>query len=110
MEALGKDYITGLSILGGEPFEEENKGTVQKILEDIRDNFPNKSVWCYSGFTYEELVSTSRKILEKIDVLVDGAFEVEKRNLRLKFRGSENQRIIDVQKSLKSGMAVGFEV
>ncbi len=110
MEALDKDYIEGLSILGGEPFEEENKGTVNKILREIRDTFPNKSVWCYSGFTFEELIENSRSVLENIDVLVDGAFVEARKNLRLKFRGSENQRIIDVKKSLERSEVVEFAV
>lgn len=104
IDALSHDYIEGFSLLGGEPFEKENRETVFEILKTIREKFPDKTIWCYSGFTFEELLeSGAGNILELLDVLVDGAFVVEKKNLSLKFRGSENQRIIDVKKTLESG-------
>ena len=81
--------------------EKENRVAVQYILKTIKEHFPNKTVWCYSGFTFEELVGECEDILKYIDVLVDGAFVAEKKNLKLKFRGSENQRIINVKKSLE---------
>ena len=99
--AMDKEYIKGFSLLGGEPFEKENRETVKYILKTIKGRFPNKTVWCYSGFTFEELVGEWEDILKYIDVLVDGAFVAEKKNLKLKFRGSENQRIINVKKSLE---------
>lgn len=99
--AMDKEYIKGFSLLGGEPFEKENRVAVQYILKTIKGHFPNKTVWCYSGFTFEELVGECEDILKYIDVLVDGAFVAEKKNLKLKFRGSENQRIINVKKSLE---------
>ena len=74
---------------------------VEELLKTIKEHFPNKTVWCYSGFTFEELVGECEDILKYIDVLVDGAFVAEKKNLKLKFRGSENQRIINVKKSLE---------
>lgn len=110
IEALDKEYIEGFSILGGEPFEKENRETVYSVIRDIKERFPNKTIWCYSGFTFEELLESSRNILELVDVLVDGAFLEEKKNLKLKFRGSENQRIIDVKKSLEKGETVELEV
>ena len=110
LEALDKEYIEGFSILGGEPFENENKETVYNVIRTVKEKFPQKTIWCYSGFTFEELAESSRNILELIDVLVDGAFVEEKKNLRLKFRGSENQRIIDVKKSLEKGETVEFEI
>lgn len=104
IDALSHDYIEGFSLLGGEPFEKENRETVFEILKIIREKFPDKTIWCYSGFTFEELLeSGAGNILELLDVLVDGAFVLEKKNLSLKFRGSENQRIIDVKKTLESG-------
>lgn len=104
IDALSHDYIEGFSLLGGEPFEKENRETVFEILKTIREKFPDKTIWCYSGFTFEELLeSGAGNILELLDVLVDGAFVLEKKNLSLKFRGSENQRIIDVKKTLESG-------
>lgn len=110
LEALEKKYIEGFSLLGGEPFEKENRETVFNILRTVREGFPYKNIWCYSGFTFEELKDSARDILELIDVLVDGAFVEEKKNLKLKFRGSENQRIIDVKKSLNNNAVVEFEV
>ena len=87
-------------MLGGEPFEPENRETVLNILRTVREHFPNKTIWCYSGFLFEELKKSAGPLLELVDVLVDGRFIEEKKNLRLKFRGSENQRLIDVRKSL----------
>lgn len=106
IEALDKDYIEGFSLLGGEPFEPENKETVKNILRTIKERFPRKTIWCYSGFTFETLKETSLPVLEYVDVLVDGPFIEEKKNLRLKFRGSENQRLIDVKKSLKENKII----
>lgn len=100
--ALDKEYIKGFSLLGGEPFEKENRETVQYILKNIKERFPDKTVWCYSGFTFEELCGECEDILKYIDVLVDGPFVSEKKNLKLKFRGSENQRIVNVRKSLEN--------
>lgn len=110
IEALSKDYIEGFSILGGEPFEPENREMVFNIVRMVKEKFPEKTIWCYSGFVFEELCESARSILEYIDVLVDGEFIDEKKNLRLKFRGSENQRIIDVKESLKSGAVTEFEL
>ncbi len=110
LEALDKEYIEGFSILGGEPFENENKETVYNVIRTVKEKFPQKTIWCYSGFCFEELAESSRNILELVDVLVDGPFVEEKKNLRLKFRGSENQRIIDVKKSLEKGETVEFEI
>ncbi len=110
IEALNKDYIEGFSLLGGEPFEPENRETVLKIVKQIKEEFPRKTIWCYSGFKFEELAESARNILEYIDVLVDGEFIDEKKNLKLKFRGSENQRVIDVRKSLKRGAVTELDL
>lgn len=98
---LSLDEVEGLTILGGEPFE--NTLGLLEVLEEIR-RYSDKSIWVYSGFTYEvlEKIPQARKILSLIDVLVDGEFIEEKKDLTLKFRGSSNQRIIDVKKSLKN--------
>lgn len=106
LSALDHDYIEGFSLLGGEPFEPENRETVQRILTAIREKFPHKTIWCYTGNRYEQMIEEARGIIECLDVLVDGEFVEEKKNLRLKFRGSENQRVIDVKKSLESGSVV----
>lgn len=104
-EMLRLDYIHGLTILGGEPFEPENQRGLLPFLRKIRQEFPHKSIWIYSGFTYEELkdeqsrchCEATDEILSLSDVLVDGRFDESKKDLSLKFRGSSNQRIIDLK-------------
>lgn len=108
---LNADYITGLSILGGEPFEPENQRALLPLLRQVKERYPGKNIWCYTGYLFDrELLKESRarcevtdEILSLTDVLVDGEFIQEQRNISLRFRGSENQRIIDVPKSLKEG-------
>ena len=111
MQALDREYIEGFTVLGGEPFEDENTGAVYHVIRKVRNMFPKKSIWCYSGFTFEELKEKegARNILEMIDVLVDGPFVEEKKNLKLRFRGSENQRILDVKKSLTADRAIELD-
>lgn len=96
---LKSDEISGLSILGGEPFESAND--LINILNDIKNKI-NKNIWIYSGYTFEYLMKNPvyKQLLEKVDVLVDGPFIESKKDLKLKFRGSSNQRIIDVKSSL----------
>ena len=107
---LSKPYIKGLSILGGEPFEPENVECLTNICYFIKHNqeYANKDIWCWTGHTYESLIKNgqSRELLEQIDVLVDGEFMQELHDPALKFRGSSNQRIIDVKKSLASKQVV----
>lgn len=108
---LNADYISGLSILGGEPFEPENQRALLPLLRQVKERYPGKNIWCYTGYLFDrELLKESRarcevtdEILSLTDVLVDGEFIQEQRNISLRFRGSENQRIIDVPKSLKEG-------
>jgi anaerobic ribonucleoside-triphosphate reductase activating protein len=116
-EALDKSYIEGFSLLGGEPFEPENQPKVCEILAHIKNKLPNKNVWCYTGFDFEkQLLSgtvgnkeTVLEILKNIDVLVDGKFVEELKSPDLLFRGSSNQRIIDVKPSLEQGKAIWLE-
>lgn len=108
---LNADYISGLSILGGEPFEPENQRALLPLFRQVKERYPGKNIWCYTGYLFDrELLKESRarcevtdEILSLTDVLVDGEFIQEQRNISLRFRGSENQRIIDVPKSLKEG-------
>ena len=108
---LAPDYITGLTLLGGEPFEPENQEGLIKLLKAVKQKYPNKTIWCYTGFVYDkELLGKSRAVTEYtkqmlslIDVLVDGRFVEDLKDITLRFRGSSNQRLIDVQKSLKTG-------
>ena len=102
---LKSDEISGLSILGGEPFDSEND--LINILNDIKNKI-NKNIWIYSGYTFEYLIENPvyKQLLEKVDVLVDGPFIESKKDLKLKFRGSSNQRIIDVKSSLINDKAI----
>lgn len=110
IKALEPDYISGFSLLGGEPFEPENQPELICLLKRIKSEYPDKDIWCYTGFLFdEELLGNSRantehtrEMLALIDVLVDGRFVEELKDITLKFRGSANQRVIDVKKSLQT--------
>ena len=114
---LSESYIQGLTLLGGEPFEPENQRELLPFLKEVKRRFPDKNIWAFSGFTYEELTSKgshpncecTNEILSIIDVLVDGRFVEEKKNLSLIFRGSSNQRLIDMNKTRREGKVVTFE-
>ena len=118
IEALKPDYIKGLTLLGGEPFEPENQKSLLPFVKRVRETYPDKTIWGYSGYTFDnELLGDSRahcectrELLEHIDILVDGEFKEDLKNLSLKFRGSSNQRIIDVQRSLRDGAVVMSEI
>lgn len=111
LEMLAPDYIDGLTLLGGEPMEADNQRALLPFLKKVRERYPHKNIWCYTGYTLEtDLQSDSRarcevtdEILTLIDVLVDGEFIEEKKNISLAFRGSENQRIIDLPRTLANG-------
>lgn len=106
---MGKsENITGYSILGGEPMDQLADDMLLKTLQQIKRQ-TGKSVWLWSGFRFEEMNEKQREILKYVDILVDGQFVDEKKNLNLLFRGSENQRILDAQKSLRSNQAVIWE-
>ena len=111
LDGLAPSYIKGLSLLGGEPFHPDNQAAVLELVRQARAAYPGLNIWCYSGYLFEDLSAGrvgahSRTLLEQLDVLVDGPFVAEKKNLSLRFRGSENQRIIQVQPSLKEGQIV----
>ena len=113
IESLRPDYVDGITLLGGEPFEPENQRELVKLLRRIKKELPQKTVWSFSGYTYEELTGDSRAVCEvtnemlsMLDVLVDGEFVDAKRNISLRFRGSENQRLIDMNKTRKEGKIV----
>lgn len=113
VDAINKDYIEGFSLLGGEPFEPENQAGIYKVLKAVKEKCPEKTVWCYSGFLFEELLSGKigdkdlvLKCLKLIDVLVDGKFVEALKSPSLLFRGSSNQRIIDVKKSILQGEVI----
>ncbi|MBQ8430927.1 MAG: anaerobic ribonucleoside-triphosphate reductase activating protein [Clostridia bacterium] len=114
LNLLKPSYIKGLTILGGEPFEPENQEQLIKLCEKVKREYPTKDIWCFTGFTLDnEILGESRAsginartLLSYIDILVDGRFVNELKNISLKFRGSSNQRIIDVKKTLKEGKII----
>ncbi len=97
-------WIHGLSLLGGEPLAPKNITPVQGLVKNVKAKFPTKSIWCYTGYAWEEV--KDQPIMEYIDVLVDGPFIEAEKDISLRFRGSRNQRIIDVRQSLASGDVV----
>lgn len=113
IEGLKPDYITGLSLLGGEPFEPENQPALTALLRRVKTELPEKTVWCYTGYTYDTdlaeggsvFTDVTKEMLSYIDILVDGEFIEEKRDLMLRFRGSRNQRIL----TLKNGICTQIE-
>lgn len=111
---LRPHYIRGLTLLGGEPFEPQNQGAILELLRQIKREMPEKSIWAFSGYLFDRDILSGRlgdtsEYLSYLDVLVDGPFVEAKKNLSLRFRGSENQRLIDVKKSLASGEIVLWE-
>ena len=114
ISALTPYYIAGLTLLGGDPMEPENQRALLPFVRKVRARLPEKNIWCFTGYTYsdgtleEEAVrlSETKELISLFDVLVDGRFVEELKDIRLKFRGSANQRVIDVQKSLQSGQIV----
>ena len=117
LDALDHSHITGLSLLGGEPFEPENREGLIPLLKAVRTILPNKEIWCYTGFDFEEDLlkgnpgdsNTINEMLSMIDVLVDGKFVEELKSPSLLFRGSSNQRIIDLKKSIPQGRAIWLD-
>ncbi len=117
-DSLAPSYVTGLTVLGGEPFEPENQPEVLRLLKTIRCEHPNKSIWCFTGYLFDkDLIDNmsvnlpwTREMLECIDVLVDGPFILTQKDMMLKFKGSSNQRTIDVAASLKAGEVVLFDL
>lgn len=110
---LAQPFVNGLTLLGGEPFEPDNQRGLLPLLREVKGRFPDKTVWAYSGYTWEELTGNSRarceatdELLSLIDVLVDGEFVEALRNITLRFRGSANQRLLDVKAGLAAGKPV----
>ena len=111
---LRPSYIRGLTLLGGEPFEPQNQAPIVELLRQIKREMPEKSIWAFSGYLFDKDIlsgrlgdwETTKEYLSYLDVLVDGPFVLAKKNLSLRFRGSENQRLIDVPASLSSGKIV----
>lgn len=119
LNELSKDYISGITLSGGDPLHENNLSEVLSLIEEIRNLFQNKTIWLYTGYTWEDLINVNypldsewenrilrKSIIKLCDVLVDGEYIDEQRDVTLKWRGSSNQRVIDVQKSIEQGKVV----
>ena len=116
LQELGSSYIAGLSLLGGEPLEPQNQASLLPFVREVKRRYPDKTIWCYTGFVLDEAqgmlkdshknTPETKELISLLDVLVDGPYVDELHNIRLKFRGSSNQRVIDVQKTLQEGKCV----
>ncbi len=116
IKMLEPSYINGLTLLGGEPFEPQNQRALLPFVKRVRETYPQKNIWAFTGFTLDKLLNqvphprceATDELLSLIDVLVDGKFVLAQKNIRLRFRGSENQRVIDLPQTLKSGEVTLF--
>lgn len=112
IKLLSPDYIKGLTLLGGEPMEKVNQAALYPFVKRVKEAYPDKNIWCYSGYTLDEITrgrahtDVTDALLGFIDVLVDGEFKKELYSIALKFRGSSNQRVIDLKETLKQGKTV----
>ena len=114
MDALAPDFITGLSLLGGEPMEPDNQRALLPLIRAFKSAYPQKDLWIYSGYTFDTDLAEGGKahceatdeILSMTDILVDGEFMIDLKNISLRFRGSENQRIIRAKESKKAGVVI----
>ena len=116
LSALQSPFINGLSLLGGEPLEPSNQEVLYPFIQRVRQQYPEKNIWCYTGFVFDETTGeltakhkntpVTKSLISLFDVLVDGPFVEDLKDIRLKFRGSSNQRVIDVQKTLSDKQIV----
>lgn len=114
LDYLKPSYVSGLSLLGGEPFEPENQEGLLPLVRKVKEVYPEKDIWCYTGYLLDEdicgkmldHVPETRELLSYIDILIDGPFVEERKNLKIRFRGSDNQRIIDVKKTREAGKII----
>ena len=112
LDLLSPSYIRGITYLGGEPLDPRNQAGLLDLSRQIKARFPEKSIWCFTGYVWERLPQVDAitdELLSHFEVLVDGPFVAEKKNLQLKFRGSENQRLIHIPKTLAAGQIVLWE-
>jgi len=117
VKELDNPYVSGLTLLGGEPLEHVNQQGLLPLVKKVKEKFPEKNIWCYTGYKFDSDVmedmcgkwDETKELLSYLDVVVDGKFEEEKKDLRLRFRGSSNQRVIDVKESIKDKKAVLFK-
>ncbi|MCD8123260.1 MAG: anaerobic ribonucleoside-triphosphate reductase activating protein [Clostridiales bacterium] len=113
---LSPDYIEGLTLLGGEPMDPRNQAELLPFIRRVRAQFPKKTIWCFTGYDFDRDIlgrmmrtEVTRQLVSMFDVMVDGPFVIARKNLSLQFRGSENQRILDVPRSLAEGRGVWVE-
>ncbi len=117
LDMLAPEYIEGITLLGGEPFEPENQGPILELLRQIKAKYPTKTIWAFTGYLLDRDILSgnlgdweiTQEYINDLDVLVDGPFILEKKDLSLRFRGSSNQRIIDMPETLKTGKIVLWE-
>ncbi len=117
IEYMKPSYVSGFTLLGGEPFEHSNQQGVLPLLRKIKETYPNKTIWCFTGYKFDEDICDrmikewpeTKELISYIDILVDGKFIEELKNLSLRFRGSSNQRIIEVKESLEKGEIILWE-
>lgn len=117
MEYLKPGYVAGLSLLGGEPMEPSNQEGILPLLRRVKETYPEKNIWCYTGYLFDKDIldrmcqesEITKEIVSYLDIVVDGEFVVKQKNLKVNFRGSDNQRIIDVKKTLEAGKIVHWE-
>ena len=118
LKELGEGYIAGLSLLGGEPLEPQNQEALYPFIKEVKKRYPDKTIWCYTGFIFDENTGElqekhkntpyTKELISLFDVLVDGPFVEDLKDIRLKFRGSANQRLIDVKMTLQTGKFVPY--
>lgn len=117
LDYLKPDYIAGFTLLGGEPFERVNQEALTPFLKKVRETYPEKTIWCFTGYNFEKDIKErmmeqwehTKEMLSYIDILVDGEFKEELKDLNLRFKGSSNQRTIKVKESLEQGKIVFWE-
>lgn len=117
MKEVGQEFYEGLTLLGGEPMEPANQKALLSLVTRFKEMYPQKNLWCFTGYLYDrdlldnfaKKMPETMELLKRIDVLVDGEFVLEKKDVTLLFKGSSNQRTIDVQKSLASGTVVPWD-
>ena len=105
---LDKDYISGLTLSGGDPLHSANRMDIRSLVTEVKEKYPNKTIWMYTGDTWENIMHYPA--MKYVDVLVDGEFQIDKRDVTLRWKGSSNQRVIDVQKTLKENASLGEPV
>ena len=117
MEYLKPGYVAGLSLLGGEPMEPSNQEGILPLLRRVKKTYPEKNIWCYTGYLFDKDIlermcqesEITKEFVSYLDIVVDGEFVVKQKNLKVNFRGSDNQRIIDVKKTMEAGKIVHWE-